>query len=164
MRKRKTVFYVVSIFFFFSFFLTGGSFEKSEMKTLENVFIISWKGNKMKILLNGQEKMCICDEYKKIEKTEIPADIVMRGKRILQVRDKTIKEMQVGEAMEGDEKIEDEEAVEVFKMVGGEDTQQRYKNIIAVGGKEEEKILNAARKKWKRERLFEHKLNPLPYN
>lgn len=137
MREGKRLLYFVGIFFFFSFFLTGGKFEEKEIKTLENVFVLNWKENKIKILLDGQEKTYICDEYAREEKTDMPADIIMRGRRVLQVRQKS------------------EQAIEVWK---GERKKRNNVNIVLQKGEEKEKILIAARKRWIEEKLFGYQL------
>lgn len=135
MREGKRLLYFVAVFFFFSLFLTGGRFEEKEIKTLENVFILNWKENKIRVLLDGQEKIYICDEYARKEKVDIPADLVMRGERVLQVREK--------------------EVIETFKVERGE--RKNRGNIL--GRKEEsERILTAAKKRWTKEVLFGYEL------
>lgn len=138
MRKGKRLLYFVTVFFFFSLFLTGASFEEKEMRTLENVFILNWKENEIKLLLNGQEKIYICDEYARKEKTGISADIIMRGKRVLQVR-------------------QENQTVGAFGVKKGKRVKERAVNLLAVD-KKEEKILEMAREKWMREKLFGYKL------
>lgn len=139
MQKGKRLLYFVTVFFFFSLFLTGAGLEEKEIKTLENVFILNWKENKIKILLNGQEKIYICDEYARKEKTGIPADIIMRGKRVLQVQ-------------------QENQVVEAFGVKKGERIKKSTVNLLTVNKKEEEKILKMAKKKWTREKLFGYKL------
>lgn len=135
MQEGKQLLYFVAVFFFFSLFLTGGRFEEKEIKTLENVFILNWKENKIRVLLDGQEKIYICDEYSRKEKVDIPADLVMRGERVLQVREK--------------------EVIETFKVERGE--RKNRENIF--GRKEEsERILTAAKKRWTKEVLFGYEL------
>lgn len=138
LRKGKRLLYFVTVFFFFSLFLTGASFEGKEMRTLENVFILNWKENEIKLLLNGQEKIYICDEYARKEKTGISADIIMRGKRVLQVR-------------------QENQTVGAFGVKKGKRVKERAVNLLAVD-KKEEKILEMAREKWMREKLFGYKL------
>lgn len=140
MCKGKRLLYFVAIFFFFSLFLTGGSFEEKEIKTLENVFILNWKENKIKILIDGQEKIYICDEYARKEKTDMPADLIMRGERVLQVRQR------------------EKEVIETFKVERGEKKKTNSVNIFAVKGREQKKVLSAAKKRWTKELLFGHQL------
>lgn len=140
MRKGKQLLYFVAVFFFFSLFLTGGSFEEKEIKTLENIFILNWKENKIKILLDGQEKIYICDEYARKEKKDIPADLIMRGERVLQVWEK------------------DKQVIETFKVERGIKNTRSSMNIFIVKGSEQKKILTAARKRWTKEMLFGHQL------
>ncbi len=140
LREGKRLLYFVAIFFLFSLFLTGGRLEEKEIKILENVFILNWKENKIKILLDGQEKIYICDEYARQEKIDIPADIIMRGERVLQVRER------------------DKQVMETFKVERGEKKLKNSINIFAVRGKEQKKILIAAKKRWIKEFLFGHQL------
>lgn len=137
LREGKRLIYFVAVFFFFSLFLVGGCLEEKEIKTLENVFILNWKENKIKLLLNGQEKVYICDEYAKKEKTGISADIIMRGKRVLQVQ-------------------QENQVVEAFSVKKGERIEGRSVNMLAVN-KKEEKILEIAKERWMMEKLFGYK-------